>query len=179
MINVVITGSTRGFGYGLAEAFLDRDCAVSISGRTQTSVDDALRALSAGHRAERMMGRPCDVSDFEQIGALWDASKARFGQIDIWINNAGIAHPLMDIREMSPAQVAAVIETNLLGAIYGSQVALNGMMAQGFGSIYITSGHGGTGRKQDGLSLYGTSKAGLRYFTESLIIETKGSPVLV
>lgn len=179
MINVVITGSTRGFGYGLAEAFLARDCTVSISGRTHTSVDEALRALSAGHQAERMMGQPCDVSDFEQIMALWDASKEHFGQVDIWINNAGIAHPLMDIREMSPAQVAGVIETNLLGAIYGSQVALTGMMTQGSGSIYITSGHGGTGRKQDGLSLYGTSKAGLRYFTESLVIETKDTPVLV
>jgi NAD(P)-dependent dehydrogenase (short-subunit alcohol dehydrogenase family) len=179
MKHVVVTGSTRGFGFGLAEALLERDCTVSISGRTRTSVDLALKELSAGYQAERMMGQPCDVSDFDQIAALWDASKERFGQVDIWINNAGIAHPLMDIQEMTPAQVAAVIETNLLGAIYGSQVALTGMLAQGFGSIYVTSGHGGDGRKQDGLSLYGTSKAGLRYFTDSLMIETKDSPVLV
>jgi NAD(P)-dependent dehydrogenase (short-subunit alcohol dehydrogenase family) len=179
MLHVVITGSTRGFGYGLAEAFLDRGCSVSISGRSQSSVDQALKSLSVSHQAERIIGQPCDVSDFEQIMELWDASIEHFGQVDIWINNAGIAHPLMDIREMSPSQTAGVIETNLIGAIYGSQVALNGMLAQGSGSIYITSGHGGTGRKQDGLSIYGTSKAGLRYFTDSLIIETKGSPVLV
>lgn len=179
MKNVVITGSTRGFGFGLAEAFLSRECRVTISGRSQTSVDKALDKLSEGFPADRILPCPCDVADIKQIEDLWELARERFGGIDIWINNAGIAHPLMGIQEMAPEQVAGVIGTNLLGAIYGSQVALTGMLDQGYGSIYITSGHGGTGRKQDGLAVYGTSKAGLRYFTESLVIETRDTPVLV
>jgi NAD(P)-dependent dehydrogenase (short-subunit alcohol dehydrogenase family) len=179
MKSIIITGSTRGFGFGLAQAFLDLGCRVAISGRTQSAVDNALERLLSDYPAERVTGQPCDVTDYEHLENLWSSARSNFAEIDIWINNAGIAHPLMEVREMDRQLVARVLQTNLLGAIYGSQVALKGMLAQGHGSIYITSGHGGNGRKQDGLSVYGTSKAGLHYFTESLIIETKRTSILV
>jgi len=179
MRSIIITGSTRGLGFGLARAFLDLGCRVVISGSTQSGVDNAMENLLPDYPAERIMGQPCDVTDYEHLENLWSSATGKFIEIDIWINNAGIAHPLMDVQEMDQQLIARVLETNLLGSIYGSQVALTGMMAQGHGSIYITSGHGGTGRKQDGLTIYGTSKSGLHYFTESLIIETKDSPILV
>ncbi len=179
MKSIIITGSTRGLGFGLARAFLDLDCRVVISGSTQSGVDNALQNLLPDYPAERIMGQPCDVTDYEHLENLWSSAISKFAKIDIWINNAGIAHPLMDVQEMDQRHIARVLETNLLGSIYGSQVALKGMLTQGHGSIYITSGHGGTGRKQEGLTIYGTSKAGLHYFTESLIIETKDTPILV
>jgi NAD(P)-dependent dehydrogenase (short-subunit alcohol dehydrogenase family) len=176
---VVITGSTRGIGYGLADSFLALGCAVTVSGRTPEAVEKAVAELSAKHEAERIFGHPCDVTDFEQVQALWDAAKARFGKIDIWINNAGIGHPQVDFWELPAEQIEAVSSTNLLGAMYGSKVALLGMLAQGFGAIYNLEGLGSGGFRVPGTSVYATSKAGLRSFGETLARETRGTPVLV
>ena len=90
MKTIVITGSTRGIGYGLADAFLKLGCSVAISGRTQRNVDVAVANLSASHRPEQLMGFACDVARFEQVRALWNTTIVRFGKVDIWINNAGI-----------------------------------------------------------------------------------------
>lgn len=176
---VVITGSTRGIGYGLADAFLAQGCAVVISGRTQAALDPVVARLGVKHEARRVSGYPCDVTDYAQVQALWDAAKARFGQVDIWINNAGIAHRISDFAQMPPELMKAVVETNLLGAMYGCRVALRGMQAQGFGSIYNLEGLGSSRSRQvRGLSIYGTTKAALRYLDDALMSETKGTPII-
>ena len=99
---VVITGSTRGIGYGLADSFLALECAVVVNGRTQGSVDRAVESLSTKHEATRILGQPGDVTQLEQVQQLWDAARQHFGRIDIWINNAGLAHRPMNFRELSP-----------------------------------------------------------------------------
>ena len=177
---VVITGSTRGIGFGLAAAFLAAGCAVTVSGRSAAVVDKVVAELSSHYDAGRIFGVPCDVTQFDQVQALWDAAVARFGRVDIWINNAGIANPQKDFWEHSPEQVRAVVETNLIGAMYGSIVALRGLLKQGGGCLYNMEGLGsGGGRKVKGLALYASTKAGLSYFNESLIEETQGTPVMV
>jgi NAD(P)-dependent dehydrogenase (short-subunit alcohol dehydrogenase family) len=85
----------------------------------------------------------------------------------------------MDFWEIPAERIQAVVSTNLIGAMYGSKVALRGMLDQGFGGIYNMEGLGSDGRKVDGLALYGTTKSGLRYLDESLARETKGTPVLM
>jgi short-subunit dehydrogenase len=72
-----------------------------------------------------------------------------------------------------------VVGTNLIGAMYGSKVALRGMLDQGFGGLYNMEGLGSDGRKVEGLALYGSTKSGLRYLDECLVRETQGTPVLV
>ena len=90
MKSIVITGSSRGIGYGLAEAFLERNCQVMVAGRSQASTAKAVAQLEAKYGDARVSGHACDVSCPDQVQALWDAAKAEFGQIDIWINNAGV-----------------------------------------------------------------------------------------
>jgi NAD(P)-dependent dehydrogenase (short-subunit alcohol dehydrogenase family) len=176
---IVITGSTRGIGHGLAGSFLDLGCAVAVSGRTQGAVDRAIAELSAKHGVDRAFGHPCDVTDFEQVQALWDAAEARFGQIDIWINNAGISHPQTSFWEHPTERIDAVVSTNLLGTMYGSKVALRGMLDQGFGALYNLEGLGSGGRKVEGMALYGSTKSALRYLDEALAEEVQGTAVLV
>jgi NAD(P)-dependent dehydrogenase (short-subunit alcohol dehydrogenase family) len=176
---VVITGSTRGIGYGLADAFLNLGCAVTVSGRTEASVEGAVGKLSAKHDADHVLGQPCDVTQIEQMQALWDAALAHFGRIDIWINNAGINHPRRDFWEHSPERIQALVDTNLVGVMYGSQVALRGMLDQGFGGLYNMEGMGSDGRQVQGMTLYGATKYGLHYLTDALVEETRETPVLV
>jgi NAD(P)-dependent dehydrogenase (short-subunit alcohol dehydrogenase family) len=179
MKTIVITGSTRGIGYGLADAFLDLGCAVALSSRTPEHVEDAVARLAAKHDADRVFGTTCDVTDFEQVQTLWDAARDHYGQIDIWINNAGVSHPQTDFCDHPAERIRAVVSTNLIGTMYGSKVAMRGMLDQGHGEIYSLEGLGSDGRKVEGLALYGTTKAALRYLNQSLARETKGTGVLV
>jgi NAD(P)-dependent dehydrogenase (short-subunit alcohol dehydrogenase family) len=179
MRTVVITGSTRGIGYGLADAFLNLGCAVTISGRTEAGVEGAMSKLSAMYEAHRILGQTCDVTQIEQVQTLWDVAVDYFGKIDIWINNAGISHPRRDFWEHSPERIQAVVDTNVVGAMYGSQVALRCMLKQGFGKLYNMEGLGSEGRRVEGMALYSTTKYGLHYLTDALVAETQRTPVLV
>jgi len=176
---VVITGSTRGIGYGLADAFLDLGCAAVISGRTEEGVSQAVESLAARYGSERVWGQPCDVTEYDQVQALWDATQGHYSRVDIWINNAGLGHPQCSFCEHSQERMRAIVETNLLGTMYGASVAVQGMLAQGFGSLYNLEGLGSDGSRVQGLSLYATTKYAIRYLTDSLVRETRGTPVLV
>ena len=99
MTSIIITGGTRGIGYGLAEAFLNLGCAVTISGRNQKDVDQAAEKLSRNHKTGNILGVACDVTLFDQLQALWDATKSRNGEVNIWINNAGLSHPTANLWE--------------------------------------------------------------------------------
>lgn len=176
---IVITGSTRGIGYGLAGAFLSLGCSVTVSGRKEETVEEAVAGLRSRFEAERVFCAACDVTNPSHLQALWDKSIDRFGKVDIWVNNAGWSGEQGLIWERPEEEIFSVIATNLLGTAYGSQVAMKGMLTQGFGAIYNMEGMGGDGRKHAGLTMYGTSKYAVHYFTESLALEAKESPIIV
>jgi NAD(P)-dependent dehydrogenase (short-subunit alcohol dehydrogenase family) len=176
---IVITGSTRGIGYGLADAFLKLGCSVTISGRTQQNVDAAVATLSANYRSQQLMGLACDVTRFEQVQALWNAAKVRFRKIDIWINNAGVNAGRIPLWQLAPGDIQAGVQTNLIGAMHGAVVAIGGMLQQGYGAVYNMEGLGSNGRKIKGLTLYGTTKYGLAYLKDALADETQDTPVIV
>jgi NAD(P)-dependent dehydrogenase (short-subunit alcohol dehydrogenase family) len=180
MKTVVITGSTRGIGFGLADNFLKRGCQVVISGRKQAVVDQSAAELAQKHGAERVAGYACDVTDYAQLQALWDAAVARFGSVDIWINNAGMGNLLTPFWELDPDIMKSVVETNLVGTMYGTRVALLGMLKQGSGALYNMEGFGSRGgRVQPGLTLYGATKAGMAFLDRSLEKELEGKPVIM
>ena len=179
MKHVVITGSTRGIGFGLADTFLNLGCAVTLSGRAQSTVDQAVEKLNKEHAGQDLDGIACDVREYPQVQALWKGAFARFGKIDIWINNAGLSGPQTAIWQLTPEQAQEIVTTNLLGVMYGSMVALEGMLAQGFGGIYNMEGMGSDGRKLKGLASYGTTKYAVHYFTECLVKETRDTPLVI
>lgn len=178
MKTIVITGSTRGIGYGLASAFLERDCQVVISGRTTASVDRALNTLRDESDSHQLIGLACDITDPQQVQALWDRACAEFSNIDIWINNAGFISSVNTIEGTETVEIRSMLETNLLGSIYGARVALVEMLKQGFGAIYNMEGMGSDGRRQAGMTYYGVTKRGLSYFTDCLADEVKGTPLI-
>lgn len=179
MKHIVITGATRGIGFGLAQSFLARGCTVAISGREQTNVDKAFDSLKSQFPEQEILGLACDVRQPGQVKNLWDVAKSTWGKIDIWINNAGISGPEALVWQLPPEDVAAVIETNVLGTIYGCQIAIQGMLNQEYGSIYNMEGMGSDGRMHKGLTSYGTSKYATRYLTLALAQELKGTPLII
>lgn len=179
MKTIVITGSTRGIGFGLADAFLTRECRVIVNGRSPESVDRAIAELSQTHGAEHIAGFAASVSIYEQVQALWNFAAEQWGSIDIWINNAGIGHETDSFWDILPEDANAVTDTNILGTFYGTKVAMQGMRKRGGGQIYNMEGFGSGGNVRPGMSLYGTSKAAIHYLTKAMVEESEGSSVLV
>lgn len=179
MKTIVITGSTRGLGRGLAEALLARGCNVVVGGRREADTARVAAELGAASDPARVLGVACDVTVPSQVQGLWDAAVARFGRVDVWINNAGIAAPRRPIWEQSGEEARAVIDINLIGTLNGAQTALRGMLAQGGGQIFNVEGYGSNGMMTTGMSAYGSSKSAVTYLTRSLAVETKGTPVQV
>jgi NAD(P)-dependent dehydrogenase (short-subunit alcohol dehydrogenase family) len=176
--SVVITGSTRGIGYSLAEAFLERGCAVAISGRSREAVNQAIAKLAGKYAGDLLYGFACDVTDFIQIKNLWENACTHFGRIDVWINNAGTASPMAKFWELSPDKYTDVVTTNILGTMYGTKVALTGMLAQGYGALYNMEGFGANGRRMRGMTLYGSTKAAVHFIDRSLAEEIEATPVI-
>ena len=179
MAVVVITGSTRGIGLGLAGAFLERGASVVVSGRGEEDVDRVVGALGETYGAEQVAGQACDVTDEAQVQGLWEAAVERFGAVDVWINNAGMANGMAPLWEVPGDELAQLVKTNVLGAMLGCSVPIRGMLEQGKGAVYNMEGLGSDGRKVAGLTPYGTSKRGLAYMTQGLAGEVKGTPVIV
>lgn len=179
MKSIVITGSTRGIGFGLADAFLDLDCGVVVNGRTPASVEQTCQQLAAKHGPDRLHGFAADVADLAQVEALWETAVTQFGQVDIWINNAGLGHNVLPMWELLPERVKAIVDTNILGLMVGSRVAIQGMLAQGHGQLYNMEGAGSNGHVRNGMSVYSTSKAAVHLFSQALIQEVEGTAVQV
>jgi short-subunit dehydrogenase len=177
MANIVITGSTKGIGFGLARAFLDSGHKVIISGRSEETVRAALDRLRAP--ACKCKGFTCDTAELQQVEALWGFAEAAFETVDIWINNAGLARTGWSILEIPPQEIEAMVNTNLLGTINGSRVAAAGMQKQGKGKIFNMLGGGSDGEYFPGMGIYGSTKRGLDYFTDALSKELKDTGILV
>jgi NAD(P)-dependent dehydrogenase (short-subunit alcohol dehydrogenase family) len=173
---IVITGSASGIGYGLAQQFVTHGCKVMVSDLPGDRLEAAITALGA---RQRVASQPCDVSRREQLQALWEATIARFGRVDFWLNNAGVGPPVIRLDGVPPDWIDRAVDVNLKGLMHGTQVALAGMLKQGGGTIYNTVGFGYDGRKQKDLTVYGTTKAAARYFTESTAKELGDCPVKV
>ena len=177
---IVITGSTRGIGFALADSFLRKGCSVVISGRKDASVKDAIKELKKKYNPDRVRGAVCDVREIDDLQKLWDFAFKEFQAVDIWINNAGISNTLKMIEDIPAQEVRQVVETNVLGEIFGSQVALRGFQKQGHGALYNMEGMGAKkGRMVDGLSIYGTTKSGLRYFNDAIAHENKHAQIII
>jgi NAD(P)-dependent dehydrogenase (short-subunit alcohol dehydrogenase family) len=179
MKSVVITGSTRGIGYGLADSFLALGCAVVVSGSSEAGVDEALSKLSERHDQGRILGKPCDVTDCTHVEGLWDSSVDRFGKVDIWINNAGVGHPQGLTWEQSAETIRKVLDVNRAGTIHGAIVAARGMLDQGHGALYNMLGAGSDGRRIHGLSIYGTSKSAVAFLTQVMAREARDKPMII
>ena len=177
---IVITGGTRGIGRALAQAFLARGCMVTITSRRQAALDTALGELHNLFPPASVFGMICDVRQYNQLEMLWTYAEKCMGGIDIWINNAGISNSLASFWELEPETYADVVTTNLIGAMYGSKVALNGFIRQGHGALYNLEGLGSKdNRKVNGQSIYGTTKAALYYLDQAVAAELKSSEVII
>jgi short-subunit dehydrogenase len=160
----------------MATEFLRAGCNVTLSGRGEALPEAAHSALS--FFAGKYIYVPCNVQEKASLQNLWDASFAQWGGIDIWVNNAGQNAPHMFSWETGETYTENIIKTNIIGMIYGSQIAAAGMLKQGHGAIYSMEGLGSNNMIQLKTILYGTTKHALTYFMKGLAKELEGTRVI-
>ena len=128
---VVITGVTSGIGLGLAKAFLSEGYNVVGTGRST----ERLQATSAQLKAaERFVGVEGDVGKPESAKKAFDQAIAKFGKVDVLVNNAGI-FSVKPFVQFTPDEIDEQITTNLKGVLYASQAAANHMIERKAGKI--------------------------------------------
>ena len=169
----VITGSTRGLGLAIAQAYAAEGAAVVISSRSNEAVQKTVdRMKTSGFQAA---GMAVDVGSFEQVQALADFALKTFGHIDIWVNNAGTTGPYGPTIELSPEVFGGVVQTNIMGTYYGSLTALHIFKKQGSGKLINMLGMG-YNKPAPMQNVYGSSKVWIRHFTKALAAENKDHP---
>lgn len=173
MKTVVITGSARGLGFEMAKVFRKNNVNVVISDLNEEKLDKAKKELEEIDSSASVKYCVCNVTKSEEITNLIEFAKNEFGAIDIWINNAGVNQPEKAIWELTEQEINTVLEVDLKGAIMGSKLVMQEMEKVHKGAIYNIEGYGSNDAKMLGLSIYGTSKRAITYFTEALAKESE------
>ncbi len=176
-MNVVITGSTRGIGMGLALEFLKQGHHVCINGCSDTSIKNAREKLAP--YTQQFITLAGDVSRRETHEHMWEKSLQEWGSVDLWINNAGVNHPQAMPWEIKVRDIDRVLDTNLKGVIHGTCVAYEGMHKQGRGKIFNMEGLGSKGPMVPTAAIYSTSKSAVSYFTRTFAKSIEANRVQV
>lgn len=171
MKTVVITGSARGLGLEMAKVFKKNNFNVVISDLREKDLIDAENKLHEIKSKSEVSYKICNVTDVSEIKELVEFVKEKYQTIDIWVNNAGINQPDKAIWELDDSAINSIIEVDLKGTIMCSKYVMQEMIKQKKGAIYNVEGYGSNDATMLGLSIYGTAKRGVTYFTEALAKE--------
>lgn len=168
---VVITGSARGLGLEMAKCFRKRNFNVVISDLNKKSLDKAKKELLGIDSKGDVLSLGCNITVDKDVINLIEKTVSKFGDIDYWINNAGVNQPDKLIWECSSDEIRKMVEIDLVGTMITSKYVMEQMIKQNHGSIYMVEGHGSNDAVIPGLSIYGTAKRGVTYFTRALAKE--------
>ena len=173
---VLITGGLTGIGRAAAFAFAKKGAKVVVAGRRDDAGKTLVKELRAfGSEAEFINA---DVRKDDEVRALVDKTVARFGRLDVAVNNAGTEGKVGPITDQTAESYAATFDTNVLGVILSMKHEVRVMQEQGSGSIInISSTYGHEGAP--GASLYASSKHAVEGITKSVALEIARSGIRV
>ena len=174
MKTVLVTGATSGFGRACAELFAARGWHAVITGRRKERLDELVDHLGK----DKAHGLCFDVRDRHQVEAAIDGLPERFGEIDVLVNNAGLALGLEMAHEASLEDWETMVDTNIKGLLYMTRKVLPGMVERRRGHI-VNVGSVAGDYAYPGGNTYGASKAFVSQFTNNLIADLQGTPVRV
>ncbi|SEA38293.1 NAD(P)-dependent dehydrogenase, short-chain alcohol dehydrogenase family [Eubacterium aggregans] len=161
----IITGGTKGIGYGIAEEYLKEGAKVIITGRDEATGEEAAATLKKiAPDVKFVQG---DVSSLKDLQASVDAAVEAFGRLDIYVANAGINDPnkthFLDITEESYDRI---MDINFKGMFFGGQMAARQMAKQGDGGAIINMSSVNAYLALDSQMVYTSSKGAISQFTK-------------
>ena len=171
----IVTGSARGLGWEILQAFAQEGAKVAICDLTQSDVDEAVARLEAA--PENVLGVKADVTSEREVGDLFHRTLGKFNRLDVVVNNAGFAWPRggpvdLELAETPSDVWRKILDTNLNGTFLCSRQALKIMRPQGGGVIVnISSPQGKKGKLLRGP--YTAAKFGVEGLTQVLALENE------
>ena len=172
----LITGAGRGIGRAIALRLARAGVALVLAARTESQLGETARLAQQFDVAALPL--PTDVTEDEQTQALVETALARFGQLDIVVNNAGGGPPRTPVVRAQRADWEATLRTNLWATMLVSKLALPAMLARRRGTIInICSQAGLAGRA--GEAAYAAAKFGVRGFSQALLEEVREKGIRV
>lgn len=171
----LITGGSKGIGYGVAEALIKDGIYVAITSRTQKSADEAADSLNK-IKAGFAIGIQSDVRNLESQQAAVAAVIEKWGQLNYVIANAGVGH-FAPIAELTPEQWNETIDINLTGVFYSAKASLDALKETEGYFINIAS-LAGTNFFPNGTA-YNASKFGLVGFSQAMMMDVRSNGIKV
>ncbi len=167
---VVVTGAARGLGRALVKLLHDEGAHVALLGRNQETLEAAARQAGARARTYAV-----DVSDVASVTAVFARIGDAFGSLDLLVNNAALFET-GTVDETAVEDLRYIVETNLLGTIYCSKLAIPLLRAAGKGDIISVSSESAL-YPAPMLAAYMASKAGIEAFTRGLSMELRTADI--
>ena len=162
----VIIGAAQGIGRAIADRFHEEGATVAIGDVDAAGGERAARQLGE----ERALFHRTDVSVEEEVASLVSATIARFGRIDILVQNAGI-YPVSPIASTTAAQWQRILDINLKGTFFAAKACVMPMRSTGGGRMVFTSSITGPRVAHPGVGAYAASKAGINGFIRAAALE--------
>jgi NAD(P)-dependent dehydrogenase (short-subunit alcohol dehydrogenase family) len=176
MRTIVVTGAGSGVGRGVALRFAAEGWNVALVGRSGETLVQTT-ALTGEAALERVARFPCDVGDADAVAAMGEAVLARFGEVDVLVNAAGVNVARRSLATLATVDWHRVLATNLHGAYYCVQAFLPGMRARRTGTIVNINSDAGQAARDLSGAAYVASKFGLRGLTQQINAEERGNGV--
>lgn len=174
---VFITGATSGFGLATARLFASKGWDLVLNGRKPDRLEAIAKELSQTHEVTCTI-LVFDVRDLDGIRELQRSNPGAFKQIDVLVNNAGLAIGSETLQEGNPEEWDEVVDTNVKGVLYMVRAVLPAMLERGSGHIVnigSTAGHW----VYRGGAVYNATKHAVRALTEALRLDVHGSGIRV
>ena len=171
---VLVTGASRGIGRAISRLLASEECRLVITGRDSSALNRISHDFS--RRGIEVLAIAADLRDASSVKALCTAIQKKFHRLDVLVNNAGIGHPNLSVRELPPETWSDVIATNLTGMFLLTHFALPLMKA---GSVIVNNLSIAAKRVFPGSSAYNASKHGALGFTNTLREELRPKGIRV
>jgi len=172
-MTALITGGSKGIGYGIAASLLKEGINVAITSRDQAAADAAARELSKTGPG-KVISIAADVRDFDSQKNAVAKTLEAFGRLDVLIANAGVGH-FASITDLTPEQLHETIDTNLTGVFYSLKASVDALTAAKGYFISIASLAGTN--FFPAASAYNASKFGLVGFTQAVMLDLRDAGV--
>jgi NAD(P)-dependent dehydrogenase (short-subunit alcohol dehydrogenase family) len=173
----VITGASRGLGAGLAAHFAVQGLRLGLCARTEpapveTRTPERARARGRGAKAPRDDVRAAlDVTDRAALDRFAGDVVARFGRIDLWVNNAGLLGPIGPLAELHPDEVARTVEVDVTGVLHGSAAFASHVRARPGPGVLVNISSGAATKPYVGWAAYCAAKAAVEQLTRVVALE--------
>ncbi|MFC9848125.1 SDR family oxidoreductase [Streptomyces sp. NPDC060223] len=175
---VITAAAGAGIGGATVRRFLEEGARVLIGDAHARRLKESAEALAAEFGAGSVASLPCDVTDEDQVQALFDTAQELHGGLDIVVNNAGLGGT-SDLVDMADEQWSRVLDVTLGGTFRCTRAALRAFKAQGGGGVVVNNASVVGWRAQAGQAHYAAAKAGVMALTRCAAIEAAAYGVRV